>query len=190
MVNAIPECATIESYVRGLTYDAMIDANRQINQALIGAALSIGANVEIIDMPGYAPRITDMELMTLAKDAFLDLFPDEQIVIKPNYSSGSSDMGDLSCIMPTIHPYAPGAAGTSHGADYYIVDPDRACVQNAAWQVGILRMLLENGAKEAKRIIDDFKPRFTKDTFLEKQMSIFSSGERIEYTEGGANVKL
>ena len=190
MVNAIPETATLESYVRGRTYDAILDANRQINQALIGAALSIGANVEIIDIPGCASRVTDNELMMLAKDAFLSLFPGERMVINDFYSSVSSDMGDLSSVMPTIHPYAPGAAGTPHGADYYIVDPDRACVQNAAWQVSILRMLLRDDAKEAKRIVRAFKPSFTKDAFLETQRSIFSSGDRIEYTEGGARIKL
>ena len=57
IVNAIPDCVTIESYVRGRTVDAIKRANDSVNRALIGAALSLGANVEIIDMPGYAPHI-------------------------------------------------------------------------------------------------------------------------------------
>ncbi len=59
MVNAIPEKATIESYVRGLTFDAIKSANKRINQALCGAALSLDNNIEIIDKPGYAPLVND-----------------------------------------------------------------------------------------------------------------------------------
>lgn len=190
MVNAIPETATLESYVRGKTFDAILSANRQINRALVGAALSIGANVEIIDMSGYAPLVNSPDMISLASDAFSLLFPDEQFNFRDIVGSGSTDMGDLSCVMPAIHPYAPGAVGTSHGADYYIQDPERACVQNAVWQIGMLRMLLENGAERARNIIENFKPQFTKEEFIAYQRSIFSDGDRIEYTDGGATVKL
>ncbi|MBE5772237.1 MAG: amidohydrolase, partial [Clostridiales bacterium] len=55
MVNAIPETVTLESYVRGRTFDAIEEANKRINQGLIGGALSLGTNIEIIDISGYAP---------------------------------------------------------------------------------------------------------------------------------------
>ena len=51
MVNAIPETVQMESYVRGRTYEAIIENNKKINRALTGAALSMGTNVEIIDIP-------------------------------------------------------------------------------------------------------------------------------------------
>ena len=188
MVNAIPEAATLESYVRGKTYDAIINANKQINQALVGAALSIGANVEIIDMAGYAPLVNSPDMITLAKDAFEKEYPEEGFVIHDGYSSGSTDMGDLSCVMPVIHPYAPGATGTSHGADYYIADPDTACVKCAIWQLAMLNALLENGAALAKEVIENYKAPFTKGEFLAYQNSVFTSGDRIEY--GDAEVKI
>ena len=52
VVNTIPEKAVLESYVRGATFGAMERANRNVNRALCGAALSLGTNVEIIDTPG------------------------------------------------------------------------------------------------------------------------------------------
>ena len=52
MVNAIPEEVRLESYVRGSTFDAIVDANKKVNRALVGAAYSIGTNIEIIDIPG------------------------------------------------------------------------------------------------------------------------------------------
>ena len=52
IVSAIPERVKMEAYIRGKTYDAILSANKKINQALCGAALSLGVNVEIKDIPG------------------------------------------------------------------------------------------------------------------------------------------
>ena len=100
-------------------------------------------------------------------------------------------MGDLSSIMPTIHPYAPGAIGKSHGADYYIENPMLACVGSAKWQVAMLYLLLKDDALRAKQIISDSKPMFkSKEEFLEYIDSLASLGNRIEYKDGEAVVKL
>jgi hypothetical protein len=93
--------------------------------------------------------------------------------------------------MPVIHPYAAGAQGTSHGNDYYIVDPVSASVKNAKWQVIMLKLLLENGAERAKKIIANFKPQFAsaKD-FLDFQDSLNDEGDRITYSDGKAEIRL
>ena len=52
MVNAIPEVTVLESYIRGENFHAIREANRKVNQALCGAALSLDTNVEIVDVPG------------------------------------------------------------------------------------------------------------------------------------------
>ena len=81
-VNAVPDTVIIESYVRGKTYDAILAANKKVNRALCGAALSLGANVEIQDTPGYAPHINSDGMMDLAEDAakFLPEIPFSRIV--------------------------------------------------------------------------------------------------------------
>lgn len=191
MVNAIPGEARLESYVRGKTYDAISVANAKVNRALTGAALSLGANVEIKDIPGYAPLVNDTQMIEIARKALSLISPDTEFVITPNFSTGSTDMGDLSCIMPVVHPYAGGAAGTSHGCDYEICDPEAACVTSAKWQVMMLTLLLENGACEAKKIVSEFKPLFASaKEFLDYQDSLSCSGDRIEYSDGEAKVRL
>ena len=40
-------------------------------------------------------------------------------------------MGDISHVMPTLHPYMGGATGGGHGADYAIADPKLAYVEPA-----------------------------------------------------------
>jgi len=186
MVNAIPETVRMESYVRGNSFDAILKANKKVNQALCGAALSIGTNIEIIDIPGYAPLYNDPNMISLAKDAADAIIPESEFTVYQRYSSGSTDMGDLSCIMPVIHPYAGGAIGTGHGADYYIADPEAACVGSAKWQLAMLHLLLKDDAARAKQIIADYKPAFpSREAYLAYIDSINSSGDRITYHDNG-----
>lgn len=188
-VNAIPETVIIESYIRGESFPAILDANKKINRALISGALAIGANVDIIDNPGYAPLNNADGMIEVYRESV------EKIGYTPSIdfgkSTGSTDMGDLSMIMPVIHPYAPGATGTSHGKDYYIADPDLACVASADLQLTMIDTLLSNGAARAKEIIESFVPSFSsKEEYLNFMDSISSSGERIEYGENEAKIKL
>ena len=186
MVNAIPETITLESYVRGSSFDAIIIANQKVNRALVGGALSLGANIEIKDGFGYAPLNNDDNMIALASYAAKIAMPEENFVYSNTCTTGSTDMGDLSCILPVVHPYAAGSVGTSHGKDYYINDPEKACVKNAKWQLTMLSLLLCDGAKRAKQIISEFKPLFASKTeYLSYIDSLNTDGERIEYSNDG-----
>ncbi len=190
MVNAIPERVQLESYVRGRTYNAIVQNNAKINQALIGAALSLGTNIEIIDMPGYAPLSNDKNMVDVAKEGAEMAGIDLQI--SDGYSTGSTDMGDLSAIMPVVHPWSAGARGTAHGRDYAIADPETACVQSAKWQLAMLKLLLQDGGVRAKKIVQEYKPTFpSKEEFLAFQDGLNTSGNRITYTgDGRAEIEL
>ena len=142
MVNAIPESITLESYVRGASFEAIESANHKVNRALCGAALSLGANVEIIDIPGYAPLHNDENLANISSEAANAVIPHRNFTQTGTFTSGSTDMGDLSCIMPVIHPNCAGQEGLSHGNNYRIADVEKACVDSAKWQLAALRLLL------------------------------------------------
>lgn len=193
MVNAIPEQVQLESYVRGSSFDAILEANRKVNRALCGAALSIGTNIEIIDIPGYSPLRNDAGMAEIAKEAAELAIPEEEFTVDLNsVTTGSTDMGDLSCIMPVIHPYAGGSCGTDHGNDYKVADPERACVKNAKWQLTMLHLLLKDDAKRAKEIVAAYQPEFaSKEEFLAYQDSLNDRGDRIIYKEDGtAEIRL
>ncbi|MBP3437649.1 MAG: amidohydrolase [Clostridia bacterium] len=190
-VNAIPELVTVEAYVRGANFEAMKRANEKINRALCGAALSIGANVEIIDLPGYAPLSNDKNMIEVVKEAVALAIPEEPFSCSDTVSTGSTDMGDLSCIMPVVHPYSGGTEGTPHGADYMVSDPERACIKSAKMQMAMLLILLGDGARRAKKIIQDFTPLYkTKEEYFAMLDALHCQGERIVYKEGSAEVKL
>lgn len=191
MVNAIPSTATIESFVRGKNYEAIIDANRRINQALCGAALSLGVNVDICDFPGYAPLVNDTEMRKVFREAVNSVLPDEQVIETDTFSSGSTDMGDLCQVMPVVHPYAGGAVGNSHGSNYYIEDPQKACVGSAKVQLAMLYLLLSDNAKRALKIKKEYKPKFSSiKAYLDYIDSLNSSGDRIKYENGQAVVSI
>ena len=190
IVNAIPETVKIESYVRGKSFEALEQNNKKVNRALCGAALSIGTNVEIIDIPGYSPLTNDRGMMEIARDASVGVF-EQEFHMGSGISTGSTDMGDLSCIMPVVHPYCPGARGAGHGNDYEVYDPDAACVRCAKWQLGMLKLLLENSAERAKKVLAEFKPQFaSKEEFLAYKDSLDDCGDRINYTDTKAEVRL
>ena len=190
-VNAIPDKVVLESYIRGKTFDGIKAANERVNRALIGAALSLGVNIDIEDIPAFAPLINDPNMIDVFEDAAACIpgIPCEKHEV---FWSASTDMGDLSCIMPVIHPYAPGSSGTIHGIDYKIADPDLACVASAKLQLNMLYLLLKDGAERANRIITDFKPRFnSKEEYLAYIDGFNASGDRITYSGNErADIKL
>ena len=107
------------------------------------------------------------------------------------FSSGSTDMGDLCCIMPVVHPFAAGAQGRSHGNNYEVVDPVAACVGSAKLQLGMLLILLSNGAERAKKVIAEYKPLFkSKDAYLQFMDSLYQEGDRITYNDDETIAKV
>lgn len=189
-VNAIPDHVVIESYVRGSTFEAICEANKRVNRALCGAALSLGANVEIQDTSGYAPLRNAKEMIELTQEAARDVCGFE-MWRSASIGSGSTDMGDLSGIMPVVHPYMSGASGAGHGKDYRIADPEKACVDSAKLQVAMLCLLLEKNGARAEKIIQGFKPKFkSKESYFAYVEQLNCTGDRIVYKDDTATVRL
>ena len=82
--------------------------------------------------------------------------------------------------------YTNGAIGSSHGTNYYVVDPYNACVNGAKAEVGLLYELLKNGAEKAKEIIANFKPVFSSvDEYLEHKNSLNLNKDTVVYNDDG-----
>jgi len=87
-------------------------------------------------------------------------------VADKGHGGGSTDMGDISHIMPTVHPYAGGASGAGHGADYRVDDYRKAVANPAKAMAMTVIDLLADGAQQAKRVQAEFKPRMTRPEYL------------------------
>ena len=188
VVNAIPERAQLESYVRGENFEGMQSANTKVNRALCGAALSLGAQVEINDKYGYGPLRNCPDMVNVFEQA-------SEICGLPfnsemnRIASGSTDMGDISCVMPVVHGEIGGAKGTPHGKDYYIEDKEMACVTSAKVQLATLYLLLKDGGAKATEIVNNFKPRFESKQAYFDYIRVFNrEGDCIQYNENSASV--
>jgi hypothetical protein len=83
------------------------------------------------------------------------------------HRAGGTDMGDLGHVMPVLHPFAAGAVGISHGADFAITDYAAVAVTPAKAMAMTAIDLLADGGRQARDILDRFEPRFTRRGYLE-----------------------
>ena len=125
-------------------------------------------------------------LMKEAMEQVLD-----KVVCKPEvWGGGCTDMGDISTVMPALHPYVSGAVGASHGNDYRIEDPELACVKSAQVQLVFLAMALRDGAARAKSIIANYQPTYASIAeFLEDTGKLNLNVDAVSYNEDGT-IKL
>ncbi|MEN6565220.1 MAG: amidohydrolase [Veillonellales bacterium] len=171
LVNVVPADVRIESYVRAKTIEAMLDANKKINRALIGGASAIGAEVEIKDLPGYLPLINNEILTKLYKENAAALLGTDSIIPLEHHAA-STDMGDLSHIMPVVHPWVGGVSGNLHTRDFKVVDPEMAYLISAQSMAMTIIDLLTDGAACAKQLLQSYKPKMTKKEYLTFMESI------------------
>ena len=187
-VNNIPDRVVVESYLRGSSIAAIKRENKKINRAIVGAALAMGAQVELHDRPGYAPGYFDTNFMRLMEKCCTDMVGRKKVAF--NYSAhakGSTDMSDLACVMPTAwFNVNGGIAGCGHSISYKVVDSYRLCVDSAKAQILVIDALLKDSASAAKNIMAKYKPQYAsiKD-YLKTIDEFFLDCEGVKYDKNG-----
>lgn len=185
-VNTIPHDVKVESYVRGATIEAITEANDKINRALAGTAAAMGANVMLSDRPGYLPLNNNKDLTEISVNLMKELIGEENVLVSNDWGTGCTDMGDISSVMPAIHPNVGGASGTGHGNDYQISDPDCAVVLSTKYLVALTDALLSNGAEKANEVIKNAKVLYPdKKDFFAQIDKIFMDKAAVTPTEDG-----
>jgi len=173
-VNVVPSDVQMEMNVRGKTIDALTDANVKVDRSARAGAMSVGAQVAISNMPGHMPIKEDNTMIESFKKNAL------RYVTAENIKSGlhfgwSSDMGDVTQIMPAIHPLMGGFKGSLHGRDFEIADFVMACVIPAKVISMTVIDLLGNNASLAKKVLTEFKPVITREQHDEYLRSLWST---------------
>lgn len=173
LVNVVPDKVTMESYVRGANVEAMIDANKRINRALKAGGDAVGATCDIQDLPGYLPMRNDAVMNDLLEANSKMLFPEDNVRYG-EHMAGSTDMGDVSHIMPVIHPRVGCIDGVLHGADYVVSVEEVAYIKTAQALAMTIVDLLYDDAAGAERVMAEFTPVLTKEEYLALMDSIDS----------------
>src|SRR5215471_13474292 len=170
-VNVIPGEARLEMYVRGKSAEGVAEASARVDRALRAGALALGAQVEIETLPGPMPLLCDGAMAKLFESAARGLVGEEHYRNIP-HRSGSTDMGDLSQIMPILHPYMGGATGAGHSAEFHIVDKELGYVLPAKALASMAIDLLAEGGAGAHEVLKTAKPPMTRAGYLAFQRGI------------------
>ena len=165
LVNVVPDDVRIESYVRGKTIRALLDANKKVNRCLQAGAYATGATVDITELPGYLPLHQNASLGKLFEKNIAPFLRAEDILHDIDMI-GSSDIGDLGAIMPVIQPTMGGFKGSAHGADFEICDREAAYLLPAIAIATTVVDLLYDNATASTAISGNFKPEFSKQDYL------------------------
>lgn len=165
-VNIVPSNVKMESYTRSRTIEGMLDANNKVNRAIMAGAMAVGGKVVIEDIPGYLPITIYDELENISYKSLKYLGIEDSEIIYNGDFTGSFDMGDVSHIMPTLHPMFGGIDGELHSNNYKIVDKDYIYTYPSKYLALICVELLSNKANIARNIITNSRPKMTKKEYL------------------------
>ena len=172
-VNAVPDSVNIETYVRGKTVDAIIEANAKVDRALRAGALAVGAQVKITNLGEMLPLMQNDNLASIYRSNAEALIGKDNIASRP-FGGGSTDMGDISYIMPALHPYVHSATGQNHGVDFVITNYPLAVITAAKAMAGLVVDTLCDGAQKGKEIIKKDKPELTIPEYVKLTRGFYS----------------
>lgn len=172
-VNVVPADVRMEMYVRGKTHVAIEEASMKVDRALKAGASAVGGSVEIRNIPGYLPLTQDRNLSEIFKSNALEILGAGS-VIDGGHQPASTDMGDVSHVLPTIHPFIGGFVGDPHAKNFDIKDAEMAYVIPTKIMAMTVIDLLAGNAGKAKEIISVFKPKMTKEEYLGYLRKIFT----------------
>jgi metal-dependent amidase/aminoacylase/carboxypeptidase family protein len=180
-VSVVPAEVRMETFVRGGSLEAILDANKKVDRCLRAGAMAMGADVEIHTIPGYLPQRNDQRMGCIFGGNVETLFGPGEFHIG-GHRTGSTDMGDLAHMMPVIHPYLVAAEGKAHGADWRINEPEHGYLTPAKLLAMTAIDLLYGDAAPAREILAEFRPAMTKESYLNFQRGLFRK-ERYAYGE-------
>ena len=164
-VSAIPADVRVEMLVRGKTIEAIADASAKVDRSLRAGALAMGATVEITTISGYLPNRSDPNLVALAHASCAAVVGQDRMGT-PRHVTGSTDVGDLSSLMPTVHPRSGGTRSTPHSSDYVVVDHRLAAVNPAKSMAMMVIDLLWDGAREARRVMAEAGKKLGREEYV------------------------
>ena len=170
-VSAVPADVRLEWRVRSGTPQAVVRNAAVVDRCFKAGALAVGASVEITNIPGYLPLRQDPRLQELFRQGSVELLGERAtlVILARRNRGGSTDMGDLSHIIPVCHPYTGGAAGPGHSKEYLVNDYEMAVVNPAKVMAMVVIDLLADGGAKAKQVMGSHRPAMSKQAYLKFQ---------------------
>lgn len=165
VLNSVPDLVLMEEKVRAKTLEGIRDAKAKLDRAFDAAAFAFGGSIERENLQGYMPvlfRPADSVLIEAARQ----LGASYRTVKETDFNNASTDVGDLTHLMPVLNFSFSGFEGKLHGADFRITDPEKAYLMPAKMLALTAYKLLKDQALEGRRILQDFRPQFDKESYI------------------------
>ena len=182
MVNVVPAEVEMQIMVRAFTVEPMLETSQKIDRALKAGALALGGQVEIQNRIGYLPMQSSRPLTDVYRQNFVDFTGcDDSAFIEPYQTSGSTDLGDMSQLVPCLLIWTGGISGALHASDFKVEDPEAAYILPAKMLAMTIIDLLYGNAETAREVMDAFRPGFTSPT---EYLDFLEAHSRVELFDG------
>lgn len=178
-VNVVPDKAVYTIQVRGATPEAISDASGKVDRCVHGAAIAFGGKAEVRNLFGFMPLIAYSLLDDIHQKNLEGYIAPGAPFTRGIYRKASTDMGDVSMIMPSLHAYFRGFAGTAHTDDFLVNDPVQAYVDSAKMLTLLVIDLLWQDAETGKAVIAASPVPMSREVYLQKMRS-FSSVRKFD----------
>ena len=169
-VNVIADDVVLQYLVRAGNIPAIQDANYKVDRAMKAGAVGTGAGLEISTTPGYLPTVPLYDTTLLEKPSTMFWLSQVDAVTRMTtiwrLGGGSTDYGDISYVLPLLQFHTGGMCGSGHNPSYDVGNEDTAYLLTAKLFALITYRLLKDGAAEAQKLKDGFKPLFSKEQYL------------------------
>lgn len=152
-------CTKIGMYNLPLVFGENLDAFRSFQ-----ATDKLSAPAQI-PAASSGSQYTDRSIMT---GNLVELFGAEHVNTNPAAGGGSSDVGDVASILPTLQADIGGAEGDFHSERFEIADKETAYLGAAKALVMTVIDLLADGAELGQKVKAEFKPQMTKEQYLKE----------------------
>ncbi len=162
-INVVPSRVTATCQIRAKTTEALLDASGKVDRSVQAAALAFGGGAEITTESGYLPFKSSAGLEKIHEDNLNLLDPDSGFY-NFGHRGSSTDMGDVSMIMPALHAYTGGTGGTPHARDFVVTDPDQAYLRPAKLLAMNAVELLYGNAESAYAVLKT-EPELTREDY-------------------------
>jgi amidohydrolase len=167
LVNCVPDDVRLEAYVRASSVPVIEETLARVTRAFKAGGDAVGARTECKVLPGMFPLAGCPALYDLFYKNSEPFVPPENF-FNGGHMSGSTDMGDISQIMPAIHPMVGGMDGALHASSARVADYNAAVIVPGKSIAATVIDLLSDNAATARGILSDFKPNLTREEYLKK----------------------
>lgn len=165
VVNSVPDEVCVDTYVRGATLDAIKKGSDVVERSVSGACQIIGAGYNIETIPGYLPLTESKMLSDIFETVSKEVIGEENLIYGKEIT-GSSDIGDLSHILPTIQPSFGGFSGVLHSKEFEVINEETAYIKTTEILTKTVIELLYDKAQKAEKVKNSFNPKMSKDEYI------------------------